>query len=59
MLHESERRERRHHILTVAVTFPHVAIATISIIMQGRRWPWRCAIALGLIGSLGAAYAFL
>jgi hypothetical protein len=37
MAHDSERRERRHHILMVAVTFPHVAIATISIIMQGRR----------------------
>jgi hypothetical protein len=60
-LHDSERHEHRHHVLTVAVTFLHVAIAvaTISIIMRGRRWPWYGALVLGLIGSLGAAYAYL
>jgi hypothetical protein len=60
-LHDSERHEHRHHLLTVAVTFLHVAIAvaTISIIMRGQRWPWRASIALGVAGSLLAAYAYL
>jgi hypothetical protein len=60
-LNDSERHEHRHHILTVSVTFLHIAIAiaTISIIMRGRRWPWRASIALGLAGALGAAYAYL
>jgi hypothetical protein len=60
-LHQSERHEHRHHLLTVAVTFLHVAIAiaTISIIMRGQRWPWRASIALGLLGSLLAAYAYV
>ncbi len=60
-LHDSDAHERRHHLLTVAVTFLHVAIAvaTISIIMRGQRWPWRASIALGVIGSLLAAYAYL
>jgi hypothetical protein len=59
-LHGSERHEHRHHVLTVSVTFLHVAIAiaTISIIMRGRRWPWHTSIALGLVGVLGAAYAY-
>ena len=39
----SEVHERRHHILTIAVTLLHVAIAvaTIAIIMRGQLWPWR------------------
>ena len=58
---DSERHERRHHLITVAVTFLHVAIAvaTISIIMRGQRWPWRASIALGIVGSLLTAYAYL
>ena len=58
---DSERHERRHHLLTAAVTFLHVAIAvaTISIIMRGQRWPWRASIGLGILGSLLAAYAYL
>jgi hypothetical protein len=58
---DSERHERRHHFLTAAVTFLHVAIAvaTLSIIMRGQRWPWRASIALGIVGSLLAAYAYL
>jgi Domain of unknown function (DUF4337) len=60
-LKDSEGHERRHHSLTVAVTLLHVAIAiaTIAIIVRGQRWPWYAAIALGGIGSLGAAYAYL
>ena len=57
----SETHERRHHILTIAVTFLHVgiAIATIAIIMRGQLWPWRSAILLGLLGTVGALYAYL
>ena len=60
-LASSEQHERRHHILTIAVTLLHVAIAvaTITIIMRGKLWPWRSAIALGVVGAAGALYAFL
>lgn len=59
-LMESELHENRHHILTVAVTLLHVAIAiaTIAIIVRGQRWPWYGALALGALGSIGAAYAY-
>ncbi|SFK22988.1 DUF4337 family protein [Methylocapsa palsarum] len=57
----SESHERRHHVLTVAVTLLHVsiAIATISIIMRGQRWPWYGSLFLGLAGTLAAVYAYL
>ena len=60
-LHESEHHEHRHHVLTIAVTFLHVsiAIATIAIVRRGQRWPWYGAIALGLVGVVGAASAYL
>jgi len=60
-LHEAERHERRHHILTIAVTLLHVAIAitTIAIVTKGRRWPWRAGLALGAGGVILAAYAYL
>jgi Domain of unknown function (DUF4337) len=60
-LKDSERHENRHHILTVAVTLLHVAIAiaTIAIIVRGQRWPWYAAVALGVLGSIGTAYAYL
>ena len=60
-LRDSERHEDRHHILTVAVTLLHVAIAiaTIAIIVRGQRWPWYAALALGAIGATGAAYAYI
>jgi hypothetical protein len=59
-LRNSDRHEDRHHILTVAVTLLHVgiAIATIAIIVRGQRWPWYAALALGVLGSIGAAYAY-
>jgi hypothetical protein len=59
-LRDSEQHENRHHILTVAVTLLHVAIAiaTIAIIVRGQRWPWYAALALGVLGSIGAAYAY-
>ena len=41
-LHDSERHEHRHHILTVATTLLHIsiAVATIAIIMRKARWPY-------------------
>ena len=56
----SERHEHRHQILTVSATLLHIAIAiaTIAIIMRGRRWPYYTAIALGLLGSIAAALAY-
>jgi len=60
-LHEAERHEHRHHILTTAVTLLHVAIAitTIAIITKGRRWPWHMGLALGAAGVALAGYAYL
>jgi hypothetical protein len=60
-LHDSERHEERHHVLTVAVTMLHIsiAIATISIIMRGRRWPWYTAIGLGVAGIIATGVAYI
>ena len=61
MVHESDHHEHRHHILTVAVTFLHIsiAIATISIITKGHRWPYIGALLLGTAGVLTTIYAYL
>ncbi len=60
-LHDSERHERRHHVLTIATTLLHIsiAIATIAIIMRRARWPYYTAIGLGVLGVMGATYAYL
>ena len=60
-LHEAERHEHRHHILTTGVTLLHVAIAitTIAIITKGRRWPWHMGLALGVAGVALAGYAYV
>ena len=60
-LHESQRHEHRHLILTTAVTLVHVAIAitTIAIIMKGRKWPWYVGIGLAAAGAMLAAYAYV
>lgn len=60
LLAEGEHHEKRHHVLTVGVTLLHVgiAIATLSIIMRGRRWPWHAAMILGAVGTAVAAYAY-
>jgi hypothetical protein len=60
-LHEAEKREHRHHVLTVGVTLLHVAIAitTVAIITRGRRWPWGLGVALGVAGAALAGYAYL
>ena len=60
-LEASGHHEHRHHVLTIAVTFLHVsiAVATISIILRGQRWPWMTSLALGAAGVIGAAAAYL
>ncbi|MBB4198123.1 hypothetical protein CCR94_20755 [Rhodoblastus sphagnicola] len=60
-LEASEAHEHRHHILTVAVTLLHIAIAiaTISIIVRGHRWPFHGALLLGFAGVAGAIFAFI
>ena len=60
-LHESERHEARHHVLTVATTLLHIsiAIATIAIIIRRQRWPYYSAVVLGTLGVIGAGYAYL
>ena len=60
LLEAGEHHEKRHHVLTVGVTLLHVAIAvaTLSIIMRGRRWPWRASMVLGAVGAAVAAYAY-
>lgn len=60
-LKESAQHEHRHQILTAAVTLFHVAvaIATISIIKSGWRWPWYSAIGLSIAGGLAAVYAYV
>jgi hypothetical protein len=40
------------HAVTLHVA---IAIATNAIIVRGQRWPWYAALALGAIGSIGAA----
>jgi hypothetical protein len=60
-LEAGEHHEHRHHVLTVAVTLLHIAIAiaTIAIIAHGRRWPWHGALALGAAGVVAAIFAYL
>lgn len=58
---EASRHETRHHFLTVATTFLHIAIAiaTIAIITGGQRWPWYASLALGVVGTVITAVAYL
>jgi hypothetical protein len=60
-LRESDIRARRHHILTFGVTLLHVsiAVATLSIITHGKRWPWVGAMLLGALGLIAAGVAYL
>jgi hypothetical protein len=57
----ADMHEGRHHLLTVAVTLLHVsiAVATISIIIGGKKWPWHASMILGAVGSLVAGFAYL
>ena len=36
-----------------------IAVATIAIIMSGKRWPWYSAMVLGALGTVVAATAYL
>ena len=56
-LAERYGKDEQELFLTVAVTLLHVAIAiaTIAIIVRGQHWPWYTALALGAVGSIGAA----
>ena len=60
-LHSAEHHLHRHHILTIAVTFLHIsiAVATISIVMKGKRWPWYAAIGLAIAGVITSASAYI
>ncbi|QEN90624.1 DUF4337 domain-containing protein [Labrys sp. KNU-23] len=60
-LRDSEVRAHRHHVLTLAVTLLHVAIAvaTLSIITRGKRWPWLCSLVLGAMGMVAAVFAYV
>jgi hypothetical protein len=57
----SEDHERRHHRLTFAATLLHIsiAVATVAIISGGKRWPWQAALALGVVGTVIGASAYL
>lgn len=58
---EGDKHEHRHHVLTAAVTLLHVgiALATISIVTGGKRWPWAVSLALALGGLVATAWAYL
>ena len=57
----SERHEHRHQVITASATLLHIAIAiaTIAIVMRGRRWPFYTAIVLGALGVIGSALAYV
>jgi hypothetical protein len=56
----SEVAEGRHHRLTMAATLLHmgIAIATISIIAH-KKWPWLASLALAVVGSGLAIWAYI
>ena len=59
--HESGKHEHRHHTLTIGVTLLHIsiAIATLAIITKGQRWPWFVSMAMGALGTIIAASAYV
>ena len=61
LLEAGERHEGRHHGLTFAETMVHVgiAIATVSIITKGQRWPWYGSILLGIAGIIWTAWTYI
>jgi len=60
-LEKGEKHEERHHTLTLAVTFVHVAIAiaTVAIITKGQKWPWYLSLILTAIGVIIAAKVYV
>jgi len=59
-LKDSETHEGRHHRLTIGATLLEMAIAlsTIAIVTK-KRWPWMISGALGGVGAVVAALAYL
>jgi len=59
-LKRSETHEGRHHRLTIGATLLEMAIAlsTIAIVTK-KRWPWMISGALGGVGAVIAAFAYL
>jgi hypothetical protein len=59
-LKASDAAEGQHHILTIAVTLMHMAIAISTVaIITGKRWPWLASLALGGVGAVVAAAAYV
>lgn len=60
-LHTGEVLEHRHHVLTVAATFLHcaIAVATMALVARRRHWPWYVSLGLGTAGLLTTASAYL
>jgi hypothetical protein len=60
-LRDSDIHAHRHHVLTFAVTLLHIsiAIATLSIITRGNRWPWLASLVLGAFGIAAAGFAYI
>ena len=60
-LRDSDIRAHRHHVLTFGVTLLHIsiAVATLSIITRGKRWPWMASLALGAFGMIAAGFAYV
>ena len=59
-LRDSDIREHRHHVLTFGLTLLHIsiAVATLSIVTRGKRWPWLASLALGALGMVAAGLAY-
>jgi hypothetical protein len=57
----SERHEHKHQVFTVSATLLHIAIAiaTIAIVMRGRRWPYHTAVGLGILGVVASVLAYI
>ena len=61
LLRDGDPDMRQGHAHGPGVTLLHVgiAVATLSIIMRGRRWPWYASMALGVVGTVVAGYAYV
>ena len=56
----SEGHEHRHHRLTLAATLLQIGIAICTVAIITRRRPfWNGSLALGALGLLAAASAYL
>jgi len=56
----SDAAEGQHHILTVAATLMHMAIAISTVaIITNKSWPWLASLALGGLGIVAAVAAYV